>query len=129
MSYVHSCQLSSLTFSLKWAWTSKCSGFHPLPLKAPDTKIYLWLSTKIASWQFIGRHLGLDEADLERIRADHGGGGTDEQCYQMLLRWRMTSGRDECTYRRLGQVLRDSNKNKHLYAEYVERVRAVEKLQ
>lgn len=102
---------------------------NSLPLKAPDTKIYLWLSTKIASWQFIGRHLGLDEADLERIRADHGGGGTDEQCYQMLLRWRMTSGRDECTYRRLGQVLRDSNKNKHLYAEYVERVRAVEKLQ
>lgn len=69
------------------------------------------------------------ERDLEIIVADYRVGGTDEQCYQMFLMWEQRFGGNGCNYRTLGEVLRDSDKNRHLYAEYVERVKTIEKLQ
>jgi hypothetical protein len=60
---------------------------------------------------------------LERIVADHQVGGTDEQCYQMLLTWQQRFTGNGCDYRTLGKVLLDSDKNKHLFAEYVKKVK------
>lgn len=73
--------------------------------------------------------MGLVEGDLERIVSDYQVGGTDEQCYQMLVRWEQRFGGNGCDYRTLGKVLLDSDKNRHLFAEYVERVKSIEKLQ
>lgn len=78
---------------------------------------------------FIARELGLDERVLERVIADHHLGGTDELCYQMFLVWAQRFSGNGCDYRTLGRVLQDSDKNRHLCAEYVQRVKDIEKLQ
>lgn len=71
--------------------------------------------------------MGLKDADLERIVADYQVGGTDEQCYQMLLKWERKFSGNGCNYRTLGKVLLDSDENRHLFAEYVKRVKIIEK--
>lgn len=89
--------------------------------------MYLWLEGRLQSWKFVARHLGLGESDLERIGYDYR--GMSEQCFQMLLRWQQTfAGTPQCSYRRLGQVLRDSERNSHLYREYVEKFMTLEQL-
>ena len=79
------------------------------------------------SWKFIARHLGLEESDIERIVADHMNFGTDELCFQMFVMWERYFTDRGCDYRTLGEVLRTSEKNRHLYSEYVTRVKALEK--
>lgn len=101
---------------------------NTLPLKTPNASLFLWLSQKIARWRFVARHLGLEEHELERIEEDHRTGGVDEQCLQMFHTWEQRFAGNGCNYRTLGQVLRDSEKNKHLYAEYVQRVKKIENL-
>ena len=92
----------------------------------PKNTIYLWLSKEIVSWKFIARYLGLKENDIERIMADYRNFGTDEMCFQMFVMWERYFTGMGCDYRTLGEVLRKSEKNRHLYPEYVERVKALE---
>lgn len=72
----------------------------------------------------MARDLGLQEADLERIESDYQ--GMDERCYQMLLRWEQRFTGNGCSCQTLGRVLLDSDKNRHLFAEYVERAKKLQ---
>ena len=96
-----------------------------LPARSPDRKIFLWLSGELVRWKFIARALGLSDAEIEIIVVDHQGVG--EQRYQMLATWERCYFH-ECSYQKLGRVLLESASNKHLYPEYVERVKNLEQL-
>ena len=104
---------------------STCVDPSSLPLKVPKRNIYLWLSGEILSWKFIARHLGLQESDIERITSDHN--GILEQRFQMFRTWEQ-QGFDDCSYQRLGEVLMNSEKNRHLYEEYVRKVNENEQI-
>lgn len=94
-----------------------------LPLKVPDRRIYLWLSSEIMSWKFIARPLGIQESEIERIEIDHR--GLDEHRFQMFQTWERRYYHD-CNYQKLGAVLLNSENNRRLYDEYVTRVKKIE---
>jgi len=96
-----------------------------LPSKPPDRNVFLWLSGELVRWKFVARQLGLTEAEIESICVDHRG-EVGEQRYQMLATWERCYFH-ECSYQKLGQVLLESEGNKHLYPEYVERTKNIEK--
>lgn len=103
-------------------------GSFPQTLQVPKQSIYLWLAQEIVQWKFFARHLNLVERDIERIMNDFQ--GMSECCYQVFMRWEQSfAGSGECSYRKLGQVLRTSEPNRHLYVEYVKRVKELEHLQ
>ena len=98
-----------------------------LPLEVPRRSIYLWLSNEILQWKFIARRLGLQDSDIAIIESDHRLGGLKEHRLQMFLAWEKRFYQD-CNYQRLGEVLMESDKNRHLYSEFVRRVKENEHL-
>ena len=93
-------------------------------LEPPDrTDLFLWLSKSLVGWPFVARYLGFnDEATIERIKEENPH-DVSEQCYLMLDRWyRERPSRFSC--RTLGEALFRSERNKHLYPEFVQRVMA-----
>lgn len=91
-----------------------------LPLTPPSISVFLWLSSHLVRWKFFARHLGLGEHDIDRIELDNPK-DIQEQCYQMLR----TFGQQQpqsCTYRRIGEALWESEKNRHLFFEYCTKV-------
>lgn len=127
VSYRHRIELSPSIPPQPVPHTHTADTLSPLPLKPPSPQIYLWLAKEIRLWKFIARHLGLQESDIERIVSDFQ--GTDERCIQMFLRWEQRYSGTQCSYRKLGEVLKNSDGNKHLYDEYVMKVKGIEKLQ
>ncbi len=105
------------------AQSSELLNPNSLPLKCPDKRIYLWLSGEILSWKFVARNLGLNESDIETIQTDHH--GVEEQRYQMFQVWERRNFQD-CNYQKLGKVLFESEKNRKLYPQYVERIKTIE---
>lgn len=46
------------------------------------------ISRQISNWQKLVSYLGLSHADLLEVRVQQGGGSAEEQCLQLLRRWR-----------------------------------------
>ena len=91
-----------------------------LPLTPPPTPLLLWLSERVVQWKFLGRYLDVKEHDLDRISLENQN-DIREQCFQMLKRFSMEAG-PRSTCQRLGRALLESERNKHLFAEFCEKV-------
>ena len=59
----------------------------------------------------------MDESDIERIETDYR--GSDEQSYQMFLKWKQRGG--QVTYYKLGEALQET-RNRNLYPEFVQKI-------
>ena len=69
------------------------------------------LSLRIGSqWKFVARQLGVAEYDIDVVARDYQGDCVPEQAYQMLLKWKMTNGRD-ATYGALSDAIRVVNEH------------------
>ena len=108
----------------------RISYFHSLqdvksPDKLPSMRVSLAvmrdLSKELPKWEFPARALGLDEAEIERIRANHPLDNR-EQCYQMLLNWEQSSAQ-KATYQALGHALQTEAPK--VYPKYVEIISAI----
>ncbi len=95
-----------------------------LPDKPPRVTVFLWLSQRLTKWKFFARHLGLQEHDIDRIEIENRD-DLREQCYKMFSAWHQQTGR-ACSYQTLGRVMLESEKNRNLYASFVEKVREAE---
>jgi hypothetical protein len=74
----------------------------------------------VIQWKFLGRYLDVKEPDLERISLENQN-DIREQCFQMLKRFSMEAG-SRSTCQRLGRALLESERNKHLFAQFCEKV-------
>ncbi len=92
-----------------------------LPNKPPEPSVILWLCEKITDWRFVARFLNMDNSEIERIGIDHRDGGVIEQRYQMFESWKRHECR-EYNYRTLGDVLLQTESNRHLYPEFCRKV-------
>ena len=80
----------------------------------------LWLSQTLTGWRFLGRFLGLDESDLQRISYEHEG-NFSEQCHAMIQTWYQRRPL-EYNYRVFGEALWKDERGRALYGEYARRV-------
>lgn len=96
-----------------------------LPNKPPNRRITLWLSQRIVKWKFFARHLELPEYEIQRITEENPH-DVGEQCYQMFHMWHRQCAPEDYTYKTIGKILLDDEKNKALYHEFVKEVLAVE---
>lgn len=92
-----------------------------LPLTAPPQQLLLWLSDEVVQWRFLGRYLGIGETTIERITLENQN-NIREQCFKMLKVFEGQQG-ENCTCRRLGEALLESEKNKHLYSKFCTKLR------
>ncbi len=98
-----------------------CSQPDQLPNKPPEPSVILWLCGEITDWRFVARFLKVDNSEIERIGIDHRDGGVVEQRYQMFESWKRHECR-EYNYRTLGDVLLQTESNRHLYSEFCRKV-------
>ena len=80
----------------------------------------LWLANKVSSWKFLGRWLGLEERDIQRIVAQNSE-SVREQCYQMFVQWENLHP-EMYSYCVLGEALVNDEENRSLYSRFVEEV-------
>ena len=92
-----------------------------LPLTPPPPGLLLWLSDEVVQWKFLGRYLGMEEPTIERIALEDPN-NIREQCFQMLKTFERQQGA-ECTCRRLGEALLQSEKNRHLFGKFCGKLR------
>ena len=101
------------------------SGF-PLTHKIPvcSKNVILELSKRVSKpqWKFLARRLYLPEHEIDQIEANHRE-NIQEQSYQMLLKWRESSGGG--SYQELGEALRKQF-GQQLYSDFVKIVRESE---
>lgn len=96
-----------------------------VPDKPPCQSIILWLSKRIVKWKFVARYLGLEDYEIDRIVEENRGDIT-EQCYQMFSKWEQRMP-ENYSYRTLGKVLLENEKNKVLFAEFAKEVNEAER--
>ena len=94
-----------------------------LPLTAPPPELFLWLSDELVHWKFLARYLRLEESLIDRIALENQN-NIREQCYKMLLEFKQKEGAG-CTCQRLGRALLQSEKNRHLFAQYCAKLRSL----
>ena len=92
-----------------------------LPDKPPSRSIILWLCERITNWKMIARFFEFDGSEIERIVIDYD--TVVEQRFQMFDSWQRHETR-EYSYRTLGDVLWNSESNRHLYREFYRKVMA-----
>ena len=80
----------------------------------------MWLSDNLVGWPFIARYLGFAEPMIERVKEENPH-NVSEQCYQMFNKW-YRQRPSEFSCRKLGEALFKSERNRHLYSEFVKRV-------
>ena len=101
------------------------SGGSLLPQNTRVSRtVLLRLSERVTrKWKFLARELGIEEHDIQQIKGDNLGDTTQEQSYQMLLKWGESNG-GGC-YKELGEAVRMTY-GKQLHSEYVQMVIKVE---
>ena len=100
-------------------------GGSLLPQNVPvSPSVILELSKHVAKpqWKFLARRLNLPEHEIDQIEANHRE-NIQEQSYQMLLKWRESSGGG--SYQELGEALRREF-GEQLYSDFVKIVRESE---
>ena len=95
-----------------------------VPDKPPRRSVILWLSKRIVKWKFVARYLGLEDYEIDRI-VDENPRDLTEQCYQMFCKWEQRMP-EKYSYRILGKVLLENEKNKMLFAEFAKEVNEAE---
>ena len=93
-------------------------GESMLPQHIPVSEhVILRLSERVtAKWKFLARQLGMEEHEIQKIAGDNQG-DTQEQSYQMLLKWTQSQG-EEGSYQTLGDAIKTIFGEK-LYSKYV----------
>ena len=69
-------------------------------------------------WKFLGRRLGLEETELQRIEYENPR-DLSEQCYQTLVKWKDSRRREETNYEVLFAAVK-SAESERLRNEFVE---------
>ena len=85
----------------------------------------LWLSRMIVEWKFLGRYLGLSEAELTRIELENPR-SIGEQTYQMLETWSRQTEPENFHYQILCEKLMESEMNKELCDKFVAYIHEIE---
>ena len=101
----------------------------PLPFPVPCSPVrvpaMLWLSKMIVEWKFLGRYLGLSEADLTRIELENPR-NIAEQTYQMLETWSRQTNPENFNYQVLCEKLMEAETNKDLCDQFVTYINEIE---
>ena len=92
-------------------------GESMLPQHIPvSERVILRLSERVTpKWKFLARQLGMEEHEIQKIAGDNQG-DTQEQSYQMLLKWTQSQVEGSC--QTLGDAIRTIFGEK-LYSKYV----------
>ena len=79
----------------------------------------------IVEWKFLGRYLGMSEADLTRIELENQR-NIAEQTYQMLETWSRQAEPENFNYQILCEKLMESEMNQDLCDKFVAYINEIE---